>query len=238
MSALLISDLHLSPQRPRVTRAFFNFLDDIATNADSLYILGDLFEAWIGDDDLSELALEVQSHLKVLAIKGVNLFFLHGNRDFLIGERFARNTGCTLLPDHYVTELAGIPTVLLHGDTLCLDDQDYQRFRRRYRHPLMLWLIKRLPLTRRQKIADNWRRKSAMANANKPENIMDVSPQAVTQLMAEHQVKLMVHGHTHRPARHQLAEGERIVLGDWHDKGWYIKADEQGIALNSFDISQ
>ncbi len=237
MTALLISDLHLSPERPAVTRAFFDFLSNKAATAKQLYILGDLFEAWIGDDDPSELAGDVQDQLKALSERGIEVYFQHGNRDFLVGKTFARNTGCKLLPELHLTSLAGVDAVLLHGDTLCTDDEDYQRFRRRYRRPFMIWLLRRLPLKKRQQVAADWRERSAMANANKPENIMDVSGDAVEQTMKKYGVKLMVHGHTHRPDHHQYPYGERIVLGDWHHKGWYVEADGRGISLNSFDIN-
>lgn len=237
--ALLISDLHLSPERPAITRAFFNFLKNTATNARALYILGDLFEAWIGDDDPAELAQAVQTQLRRLSDSGVALYFLHGNRDFLVGKAFARKTGCTLLPDYHVAMFGDSRAVLLHGDTLCLDDADYQQFRRRYRHPVMLWLLRRLPLKKRQQIADDWRRKSAAANANKPENIMDVTPQAVEQIMRQYQVEIMIHGHTHRPGRHRHASGERIVLGDWDREGWYLSADDaRGFELHNFAINE
>lgn len=239
MTTLLISDLHLSPERPAVTRAFFAFLENQTDDIEALYILGDLFEAWIGDDDPAPLARQVIAALKKLSDSGVKLFFTHGNRDFMIGKQFARETGATLLPDHHLTELGGQRVLLLHGDTLCTGDADYQTFRRRYRHPLVKFLLRHLPLKKRQKMAVEWRQKSMQANANKSDNIMDVSEETVAQLMAQYRVKLMIHGHTHRPFHHQMPCGERLVLGDWHQRGWYIRIKEDhSPELISFPIEE
>ncbi|MDP1519820.1 UDP-2,3-diacylglucosamine diphosphatase [Porticoccus litoralis] len=226
MSTLLISDLHLSPERPAVTRAFFAFLHDKAREAEALYILGDLFESWIGDDDPAPLPREVIGELKQLSDSGTLLYFMHGNRDFMIARRFARETGCTLLPDHYVARLAGEPVLLMHGDTLCTDDVDYQKFRRISRFRPLQFVMRHLPLKKRQKIAADLRRKSMSANANKADNIMDVSPVEVERMMRAYDVKRLIHGHTHRPDRHRLPCGERLVLGDWHHHGWYIEIEK------------
>ncbi len=223
MSTLLISDLHLSPERPAVTRAFFAFLRDKARQAEALYILGDLFESWIGDDDPAPLAREVIGELRQLRDSGTRLYFMHGNRDFMIGQRFARESGCILLPEHSVTKLGGEPVLLLHGDTLCTDDVEYQKFRRISRFRPLQFVLRHLPLKKRQKIAANLRSKSMAANANKADNIMDVSPAEVRRFMKDFNVKRMIHGHTHRPDRHRLPGGERLVLGDWHHRGWYIE---------------
>ncbi len=237
MSTLLISDLHLSPERPAVTQAFLDFLKNQAAEANALYILGDLFEVWVGDDDPASLSQEVIAALKALTYSGTTLFVMQGNRDFMIGKRFARETSCTLLPDHYVAQLEGHKILLLHGDTLCIDDEQYQRFRRKTRRPFFLWCLNRLPLSTRQKIADNGRAKSRAVNANKSENIMDVTPSEVERLMEQYQVNTMIHGHTHRPNRHQHKNGERLVLGDWHHNGWYIQVTEKaGAELRSFPI--
>ena len=234
MQALLISDLHLSPERPVVTEAFKKFLSQQASRAESLFILGDLFEAWIGDDDPAPLAGEVKAAIKTLTDRGVKVFFQQGNRDFLIGKRFARETGCTLLPDFYVTRFNGVKTLLLHGDLLCTEDTEYQRYRRRVRHPASRWLLSHLPLKRRQKIAAQWRAKSMAANANKPENILDVTGEAVEKAFAEFNVSRMIHGHTHRPGVHSHPQGKRLVLGDWHDRGWYISTAGDELSLNEF----
>ncbi len=223
MTTLLISDLHLSPERPGVTQAFLSFLTHQASTANALYILGDLFEVWVGDDDQSALAKGVISSLKDLTERGVALYFLHGNRDFMVSKRFARETGCTLLPEHYVAHIEGRKVLLLHGDTLCIEDQDYQHFRRKARHPISLWCLHHLPLRTRQKIGENGRAKSMAVNSNKSDNIMDVTNSEVERLMEKHQVNIMIHGHTHRPSCHQQKHGKRFVLGDWHHHGWYLQ---------------
>jgi len=236
MNLLFISDLHLSPERPAVTRAFFRFLEQQATRVDGLYILGDLFEAWIGDDDPSTLAREVVAALRTLSDRGVAVYFQHGNRDFLVGQRFAEETGCTLLPDYQILESHGRRLVLLHGDTLCLDDVKYQKFRRKVRNPVYRWCLRHLPLKKRMQIASEWRLKSKKANSNKASNIMDVTPNEVERVMTTFDAGIMIHGHTHRPARHQHNAGERLVLGDWADKGWYIELTEDDLRLENFAI--
>lgn len=240
MNTLLIADLHLSPERPDVTSAFLAFLTARASGAEALYILGDLFEAWIGDDDPSELAQEVIGALARLHRDGTALFFTAGNRDFLVGRRFARETGARLLPDVHVAELYGRRVLLLHGDTLCLEDETYQRFRRRVRNPAIKWLLRHLPLKKRLQIARDWRHRSMAANSNKADHIMDVSPEAVVELMRRHRVDTMVHGHTHRPAVHKTsvdgAPARRIVLGDWGHLGWAVVADPHGLELQSFAL--
>lgn len=236
MSVFFISDLHLSPERPAVTRAFFTFLTETAHGAEALYILGDLFEAWIGDDDPSELSLKVKEALKALSSKGTPLFIQQGNRDFLLGKRFMRETGGQLLSDQHLIEYHGEKALVMHGDMLCTDDAEYQKFRRKARNPVFKWCLAHLPLRRRQAIAADWRAKSMTANSNKPSAIMDVNLTEVARVMSENQVKTLIHGHTHRPARHSLMLGERIVLGDWHDKGWYLKLNEDGYSLENFPI--
>lgn len=236
MTALIISDLHLALERPEVTQAFFDFLHTRATQADSLYILGDLFEVWIGDDDPSPFTRDVITELKKLSDSGTKLYFQHGNRDFMIGKRFATETGCVLLPDVYLADLSGIKAILLHGDTLCTKDEEYQKFRRIARSFIFKWVMKTLSLSRRQKIASNWRSKSMAANSNKASNIMDVTPDEVEKLLLKHNVTTMIHGHTHRPARHTHKNGERIVLGDWHKTGWVVIAENGELELSEFAI--
>ena len=237
MSVLFISDLHLAPERPAVTRAFLSFLSDRASASESLYILGDLFEAWIGDDDPSAMAAEVQDALRNLSDSGVNLFIQQGNRDFLLGKRFIKRCGAVMLGDEHIVEYAGHRALAMHGDSLCTDDIDYQRFRRKARNPIYKWCLSHLPLKRRQKLATDWRAKSMAANSNKASAIMDVNAQAVATVMDNNGVDVLIHGHTHRPNRHALASGERIVLGDWHDLGWVLCLDDSGYNLESFVIS-
>ena len=243
MHTLLISDLHLSRAQPALTAAFENFLLDQASRCEALYILGDLFEAWVGDDDPAPLAQVVIKNLNTLTGRGTRLYFLHGNRDFAIGRRFARETGCTLMKELEVVNLYGEEVLLLHGDTLCTGDKEYQRARRLIRNPVLLTLMKRLPLKIRQQIAISGREKSMAATGKKTDDIMDVSQQAVNSTLAKYGVTTMIHGHTHRPCDHKFEheakgeqQGRRIVLGDWADKGWAIKASPSGLELQSFKI--
>ena len=233
MSILFVSDIHLSPQRPTIVRAFLDFLGGRAQEAEALYILGDLFEAWIGDDDPSELASTVKRALAALTSCGVSVFIQKGNRDFTLGQRFATETGATLLADEHLVSDYGTRTLLMHGDSLCTDDEDYQRFRKKSRHPLYLWCLVHLPLKLRQNIAANWRKKSADANSNKASQIMDVNAQAVAAVMAKHNARTLVHGHTHRPDVHQLGDNQRIVLGDWDKYGWCLTLDNRGFNQES-----
>jgi UDP-2,3-diacylglucosamine hydrolase len=237
MSILFISDLHLSPERPDITRALLDFLEKQASTAEALYILGDLFEAWVGDDDNTPLCIDVQSALKVLTSGGVKLFIQHGNRDFLIGKKFLENTGANLLADEHIIEHYNHKALVMHGDTLCTDDRDYQRFRRKARHPLYKWALGLLPLKRRQRLARDWRAKSAAANKNKASEIMDVNSNAVDRVMEKHAITTLIHGHTHRPNRHPVTYGERIVLGDWEANGWVLTLNSSGYQLDSFKIS-
>ena len=237
MSVLFISDLHLAPERPDVTRAFLSFLQETASQAQALYILGDLFEAWIGDDDPTELAAQVQTSLSELSRAGVKLYIQHGNRDFFIGRHFIRRCGAELLGDEHVVHYQGQTALVMHGDSLCTDDIDYQRFRRRARKPLLKWCLVHLPLKVRQKLALGLRAKSMQANSNKATAIMDVNAAAVDAVMAKHQVELLIHGHTHRPDQHRVNLGRRFVLGDWHDLGWVISMSGGNVALQSFEIA-
>lgn len=217
MSTLFIADLHLCAQEPAITAGFLRFLQREAVHADALYILGDLFEARIGDDDPEPLHAEIAAALKALQQAGVPCYFIHGNRDFLLGKRFARASYMQLLPEEKVLELYGRRILILHGDTLCTDDQAYQQFRRKVHNPLIQKLFTALPLRWRLKIAANMRARSQQSNQYKSEAIMDVNPQAVEQTMLRHDVRWMIHGHTHRPAVHRLAlsngEAHRAVLG-------------------------
>lgn len=241
LTTLFISDLHLCPERPKVNQAFFNFLQTRATKADKLYILGDLFEAWIGDDDPAPLSQQVICALRALTDSGTQLYFLHGNRDFVIGKRFARETGATLLKDHVLVTIGDEQVLVLHGDTLCTDDIAYQKFRRRVRNPLLLSILRHLPLKTRQNIGIKGREKSMASNSNKSASIMDVTPATVTAMMREYSVTTMIHGHTHRPFCHELllddgTPARRIVLGDWSDKAWVVSANAHELRLFSFDI--
>ncbi len=241
MTTLFISDLHLCAERPEVNAAFFHFLQSDAAESDTLYILGDLFEAWIGDDDPAALSQQVIRALRALTDGGTSLYFLHGNRDFAVGKRFARETGASLLKDHALVSLGNEQVLVLHGDTLCTDDVAYQKFRRRIRNPLLLGLMRRLPLKTRQNIGIKGREKSMAANSNKSASIMDVTPGTVSSMMKEYGVTTMIHGHTHRPCCHELVlddgtKAQRIVLGDWGSKGWVVTAEDGELKLSSFAI--
>ena len=237
MTDLFISDLHLSPQRPDLTRAFCHFLNTKARHAEHLYILGDLVEAWIGDDDPSPLARELVSALATLTANGTGLYFQHGNRDFLIGKRFAKETGAVLLGEYHRIATTNGNLLICHGDTLCTDDHAYQRFRRRIRHPITRWCLRHLPLSKRQQIARDWREKSQLANSNKAANIMDVNPQSVDDIMTSFQVSTLLHGHTHRPATHDVTRGKRVVLGDWDQDAWYATLDDGRLELHKTALS-
>jgi len=242
MTTLFIADLHLSEARPDLTNAFIRFLATKATQANALYILGDLFEFWIGDDEQSPLQQQVTRALKTLSDHGCQLFYSHGNRDFMIGKRFARECGMTLLPPIYACELAGEKTLLLHGDQLCTDDEAYQRFRRITSWPWLQWVFLHLPLSRRVNIAQKIRQGSHKGKQQKSRSIMDVTPISVNDCFEHHQATLMIHGHTHRPMIHPLAlnNGQtvrRIVLGDWNTDLWYLQIDDRDINLISQPIT-
>ena len=235
MATYLISDLHLDESRPDITRAFFDFLKGPAAGAEALYILGDFFEVWIGDDDDAPLVAEVAQQLQEYAAAGTKVFLMHGNRDFLLGEAFARRCGAELLADPSLVELAGQPVLLMHGDSLCTLDQEYMAFREQARNPQWQQALLAKPLQERRQIAAQIRAVSKSMNSRKAEDIMDVTPEEVVRVMQEHQVHTLIHGHTHRPARHHLEldgePAERIVLGDWGELGWCIRADADCIEL-------
>ena len=235
-----IADLHLSPARPDITALFLQFLRQQAPNADALYILGDLFDAWIGDDDNSDFAQSIQAALAQLTQQGVAVYFIAGNRDFLIGPSFATRTGVTLLPEASVIDLYGCRTLIMHGDSLCTDDVSYQRFRRIIRHPWLTKLLLRLPLAWRMRIANKLRANSATQKplTDAQLKIMDVNQCAVEEAMQQHQVQWLIHGHTHRPNIHQVtlanqALAQRIVLGDWYQQGSWLAVTAQGLQLHT-----
>lgn len=235
---LFIADLHLCREEPAITAGFLRFLQREAIHADALYILGDLFEAWVGDDDPDPLHGEIAAALLTLRQHGVPCYFIHGNRDFLLGYRFARASGMTLLPEAQVLELYGKRLLILHGDTLCTDDEGYQRFRRKVHQRWLQKLFLALPLFIRQRIAARMRADSKNANRQKSLAIMDVNQQAVIDAFQRYQVQWMIHGHTHRPAVHSLKvndlPAERVVLGAWHQHGSMIQVDADAVTLSEF----
>ena len=235
MATLFISDLHLDPARPDITERCLRFLDTRAGEADALYILGDLFEAWVGDDDPEPEKRRVVHRLAELSAAGTPFFFMHGNRDFLVGEDFARATGCTLLPDPAVVELYGERVLLMHGDSLCTDDVEYQAFRSMVRNRIWQQSFLARSLEERFAIAKEARSRSLAASGAKPAEIMDVNQAAVEAAVREHGVRLLLHGHTHRPAVHRFEvdgrETTRIVLGDWYEQGSAVRLDDNGFEL-------
>lgn len=239
---LLISDLHLQEERPDITRAFLDLLEGRARQATALYILGDFFEAWIGDDAMTPFQGSICQALRQLSDSGTQVLLMHGNRDFLIGEAFCKAAGCTLLPDPCVVQLGGEPVLLMHGDTLCTGDVGYMKLRRYLRNPLSLWLLRHLPLSTRQKLARKLRSESRAQTRMKARDIVDVTADEVPRQMAAQGVGTLIHGHTHRPAVHRLQvngqPARRIVLGDWDQRGWAVQADEHGLHLYDFAFDQ
>ncbi len=242
-ATLFISDLHLSGERPAINERFFEFLRTQAARAAALYVLGDLFEYWIGDDELDAaggdpLARRVAEALGEVSHRGVSVAFMHGNRDFLVGRRFGQASGARLLEDPSVEEIGGVRTLLMHGDTLCTDDHDYQAWRRtaRSREWQQAFLAK--SLAERRTALQALREKSKEVVAAKPAEIMDVNATAVREALRAHGLTRLVHGHTHRPARHALeVDGrhcERWVLPDWYERGGYLAIDDTGPRLVSF----
>jgi UDP-2,3-diacylglucosamine hydrolase len=238
VTTLFIADLHLCTEEPAITAGFLRFLAGDARKADALYILGDLFEAWIGDDAPNPLHREMAAAIKALTDSGVPCFFIHGNRDFLIGKRFARESGMTLLPQEKVLNLYGRKVLIMHGDTLCTDDAGYQAFRAKVHQPWLQKLFLSLPLFIRQRIAAKMRAGSLAANSSKSLEIMDVNPQAVINEMEKHQVQWLIHGHTHRPAVHEVTANAqpafRVVLGAWHTEGSMVKVTPSDVELIAF----
>lgn len=237
---LLISDLHLEEERPDISRAFLHFLQTRAIHAETLYILGDFFEVWVGDDAISPFQRSIAQALRQLSDSGTRIYLMHGNRDFMIGRAFCREAGCTLLRDPSVIELAGEPVLLMHGDSLCTQDPAYMRLRRWLRNPLSLFILRHLPLATRHKLARKLRKESRVQTRLKAGDIVDVTPAEIPRVMADNAVCTLIHGHTHRPALHKLeVDGQsarRIVLGDWDKQGWALQIDEQGYQLAPFAL--
>lgn len=238
MATLFIADLHLQTEEPAITAGFLRFLQGEARQADALYILGDLFEAWIGDDDPNPLHQQIASAIKAVVDAGVPCYFIHGNRDFLVGQRFARQSGMLLLAEEERLDLYGREVLIMHGDTLCTDDPGYLAFRAKVHTPWIQRLFLALPLLIRRRIAARMRADSKAANSSKSMDIMDVNPQAVVDVMERHHVQWLIHGHTHRPAVHELqANGQpawRVVLGAWHSKGSMVKVTPDDVELIHF----
>ncbi len=231
-NSLFISDLHLAPERPEIIRLFERFVDEIAIHADTLFILGDFLEYWIGDDDRASGLGSVFSALSRLHQAGTKIKFMHGNRDFLIGNKLATRYHFEIIDDPYPIKLNDLPVLLMHGDLLCTDDIAYQNFRRKVRSNTIQYLFLLLPLSIRERIARSLRGTSKKATSNKPETIMDVNQQSVENTMRKNGISILIHGHTHRPAIHEFElDGnnvKRIVLGDWYKDGNYLRINANG----------
>lgn len=224
-----IADLHLSESRPDISAAFYQFLDSHIVNqdVDALYILGDFFEVWVGDDYVTPLSTEVAARLKQVSESGTPVFFIHGNRDFIMRDKYAQQAGMKILDEQTVIDLYGTPTVILHGDEMCTQDIEYQKFRKKGRGWWWPRLMLALPLWYRRGVARKAREKSKMNQAGKTLEILDVTETAVLEVFAKHQVTNMIHGHTHRPNVHTYKVNDltltRTVLGDWYDQSSYLK---------------
>jgi UDP-2,3-diacylglucosamine hydrolase len=223
MTTLFISDLHLTPSRTDITECFIRFMREEAAKADALYVLGDLFEFWIGDDDNSRFSRSIKNEFKALTDSGVPCYFIHGNRDFLVGKRFSKETGVVLLDEVAVIDLYGTKAVVLHGDTLCTDDHSYQAYRKKVHQPWLQWIFNRMPMFIKKKIVAKVQQDIGQDKQKKSLEIMDVNQSEVENVLSQTKTSIMIHGHTHRPNVHRInALGKkktRIVLGDWYEQG-------------------
>ena len=240
MSTLFISDLHLSGERPDIVKLFLEFIATRAQESDTLYILGDLFEVWLGDDFIPPEAQVILNALRDYSNSGRSLYVMHGNRDFLMGERFAELTGCELLPDPSIIDLYGTKTLIGHGDLLCTDDVDYMSFRQQVRNKDWQTAFLAKSVEERIAIAKQARQESKKQTSSIAEEIMDANQNTVEQVMLEHSVNQMIHGHTHRPNTHTFdlenQQRTRIVLGDWYEQGSLLECSEQGCNLQSLPL--
>ena len=232
-----IADLHLAQNRPDITACFLSFLENDAIDAEKLYILGDLFELWFGDDFKSPLNDQVANALTQLAHSGTEVLFIHGNRDFVLGKDYANSAAMTLLPEKTTVDLYGQKALIMHGDTLCTRDVDYQKFRKKSRTWWWMGLVTNLPLWYRKRLAEGYREKSKSAQQTKSLDIMDVTPSEVVSELEAYNCQLMIHGHTHRPDVHHIeANGnpaKRIVLGDWYEQGAWLKVTPEEMTLTN-----
>jgi len=237
MTTLFISDLHLEVDRPDIGEQFFAFLEDEAKDAEALYILGDLFDAWVGDDDPNPHFADVKKALRALVDSGVPVYFMHGNRDFMVGEDFAEETGVRILPDPIAIDLYGNHVLLSHGDALCTDDFEYQQIRGMTRNPEWQATMRAKPLEERLLLARAAREESKARGQTIDMDIMDVNRDAVKRTILDYGVDILLHGHTHRPDVHFVEfddrVAKRIVLGDWYDQGSVVRWNEDGPVLSS-----
>ena len=240
MTVLFISDLHLTPERPGIARAFCEFMVNRAPQADALYILGDFFEYWVGDDAMEPFHHDIAARLKAFSDTGKPLYIMAGNRDFAIGKPFLKATGAQWLNDPCLIDLDGEPVLLMHGDLLCTNDQQYLKYRKRIRHPLVMSILRMTPLSYRKNLGRKIRENSKKAKTGKTLEIMDVTQEEVIRIMTQHGVKTLIHGHTHRPAIHDVKlgddTGKRYVMGDWDQSGWCLEYQNGQLELQSFPI--
>jgi UDP-2,3-diacylglucosamine hydrolase len=232
-----ISDLHLCDEQPHLLRLFEYYLDNYVHHAQQLYILGDLFEVWIGDDYQPDWVVQVQQRLHELTQKGTEIFFCHGNRDFLVGETFAQKTGVQLLNEYQIIQLGHQSALICHGDSLCIDDIPYQEFRSQVRQTAWQQQFLALPIEQRLAIVNDYRDQSKAATAAKTSEIMDVNQDQVKRIFHNFNVDILIHGHTHRPAIHSVGEQQRIVLSDWRDYGQFLQWRDGRFLPTYFDLS-
>ncbi|CAG9931460.1 UDP-2,3-diacylglucosamine diphosphatase [Candidatus Nitrotoga arctica] len=239
--SLIISDLHLCAEQPRSMQVFLHFIQQIALGADTLFILGDLFEYWAGDDDIDDpFNRQITHALHALSVSGTAISMMHGNRDLLMGQKLAQASGATLLNDPTLLDLYGTPTLLTHGDLLCTDDIAYQDFRKQVHEPIWQQNFLDQPLAQRKAAIAQLRARSEKAKKHKNENIMDVNLDAVASMLRQHHYPRMIHGHTHRLKRHlHTVDGhncERWVLGDWHETGNALRCDVVGCSWETITL--
>ena len=237
MTTLFISDLHIDADQPEIAKQFLEFLKTEAIGARALYILGDLFESWIGDDDPNPHYATIKTAIRELGQKSIPVYFMRGNRDFMIGANFATETGVTILSDPYILEMNGEPVLLSHGDAYCTDDVEYQAVRKMTRNPEWQAMMLQKSVEERLVFADQARAASLAHGGSISAEISDVNANAIEDAMRESGVRTMLHGHTHRPAVHDIeVDGEaakRIVLGDWYEQGSVVRWDENGPVLST-----
>jgi len=236
MALYFISDLHLEASRPDISDAFFSYLENLPSDAEHLYILGDFFEVWVGDDDDDVFHNKIIGALASKTASGTTISLMHGNRDFLIGTAFAARTGVTLLPDPFLLEYSGHKYLLMHGDSLCTADTRYMAFRTQVRNPAWQTALLQKSLDERRAIARSLRQASQQEGAEKAEYIMDVTPQEVVEALKTAATQTLIHGHTHRPAIHEIDMSKRIVLGDWDKAGFDLRIDADHIELRRFPL--
>ncbi|WP_022940592.1 UDP-2,3-diacylglucosamine diphosphatase [Psychromonas hadalis] len=237
MSTLFIADLHLSENHPKITDAFFSFLDTKTKNIDALYILGDLFEVWIGDDEHTSLMDNIAQKMRDYSVNNdIPIFYIHGNRDFMIGKRYATQSTMQLLPEHHEIDLYGKKVLLMHGDTLCLADKNYQKMRKVIRNPFLQSIFNLLPLRFRKKMGWKIRTASQSKKRYKNSNMMGVTQAEVERLLLKHGCQTLIHGHTHQVAEHQFERDnksyQRFDVGDWFNSYSYLEADKNSLKLH------